>query len=193
MRITDTKLMGFARSGDDDAFRALVERYQDRVMTFFWRKIRALEDVADELTQRAFIRLYGYATRHEQDESADGTIEHLLFTIAGAIGVDYVRHEEAQRTLLENIAVLGVAEAEPADAALKAEEATRKVHDAIAELPVEERAAVTLHFLEECSYTEVARRTHTSVRTIRRRIARARELLYTYLAPYWKGVHREQH
>jgi RNA polymerase sigma factor (sigma-70 family) len=76
----------------------------------------------------------------------------------------------------------------PPDAAQAAKEAEEAVQEAIAKLPAEDRAAVTMYFMEELSAAEVARRLRRPERTVRRTIATAREILCIWLEPYWKGV-----
>ena len=96
MKITDLELMQRCRSGDDDAFSALMARYERQVKTSLSRSIGGLHDVAEDLAQRTFIRLHERVTRGELVAGEDGSIERFVFAIAGALAVDHLRHEHAQ-------------------------------------------------------------------------------------------------
>ena len=57
MQHNDGKLVQLTLKGDDNAFAALVEKYQSRIHTLAWRKIGDFH-IAQDITQEVFLTAY---------------------------------------------------------------------------------------------------------------------------------------
>jgi hypothetical protein len=55
--IPDEELVARVLAGDQESFSLLVERYQDRLVSFLFRMLRDL-DTAHDLSQEVFLRVY---------------------------------------------------------------------------------------------------------------------------------------
>lgn len=188
MKITDIELVERWQSGDEDAFCALLDRYAIHVKAYLCDQLRGFEHVAEDLTQRTFMRLNELVMRGGVRAGEDGKIEALLISIVGGYAADHLRHEYAEERLRAEVARTAPDGVLLPDAAQAAKEAEGAVQEALAKLSAENRAAVTMYFMEKLSAAEVARRLRKPERTVRRMIANARELLCIWLEPYWKGV-----
>ena len=95
-----------AREGSVEAFGALVERYEGRVMSLLRFRLRPeveAEDVAQDVFLRAWTRLDGF--------DADRALGPWLMTIAARTAVAHNRSARSRRSLLERAAaVLGIDE-----------------------------------------------------------------------------------
>jgi RNA polymerase sigma-70 factor (ECF subfamily) len=77
----------------------------------------------------------------------------------------------------------------PVDSAIVVNEEHRCLIDAIRVLPERQREMVTLHFLKEVSYDEIARALDVSVGTVKATVFQAKASLRSALAK--KGIHRK--
>ena len=157
-----------------------------RAVFSFARRLTRSEDAARDLTQDAFLRAFS-----KFDSFAAGTnCRAWLFTIAYSLFVNRYRRQQREPQLmtvddrdsaLEQRAVAPESRqvVTPARAAAEAD-----VEAALAELPEEFRAAITLVDVEELSYEEAAAVLECPVGTVRSRLFRARKQLAITLRQY---------
>ena len=132
--------------------------------------------LADDLVQDTLAKAL---TRSDQlrDEAA---LESWLFSILNNCWRDHLR---ARRDVLEmselDEAIL--ADDVGPEQVYASRQAARRVHHAIARLPLGQRQVITLVDIEECSYVEVARILDVPVGTIMSRLSRARQALREHL------------
>ena len=178
MKNDDAKWVERILAGDEDAFTALVKKYEKQIHAFVWRRVRDYH-VAEEITQDTFLRayeklgtlrdpnrfsgwLYMIATRRfltwfdektipmqSLDAMSEGEIETLL----------YARYMMEQTERL----------------------ATEKQREVVAylleKLPARERTVVVLHYLNEMSCEEIGDFLEMSPNTVKSRLHRARKRL----------------
>ncbi len=166
------QLLARARAGDRAAFDALVRSLHGRVFAY---ALRALGDeaAAVDVAQETFVRAWRY--RASFDPGA-GSARAWLFAIAA----NRVREagRARGRAALDLEAAEGVPAGDPdalealARGALRAE-----VARAVAALPQEQREVVSLKYLAELSFPEVARALGCSVGAAKMRALRARDAL----------------
>lgn len=181
---SDAELMERVRSGDQEAFANLVDRYKDPVVNLLTR-LTGSRDRADDLGQETFLRLYQSAGRY----SEQGKLLPLLFQIASNL----VRSEERRRRrwrLLLPLVRHGAPDSEPErqERAVLQGEVRSHVADAIAALPLTYRVPLVLHEIEGVPYDEIAVICNLPEGTVKSRINRGRARLREQLAPYWNGV-----
>src|SRR5262245_10916174 len=138
-------------AGEADAFAALVERYGGRVYNIALR-ITNDGDAAKDCAQEAFIR--AYRALHPYDPALP--FGPWLFRIATNASLNYVQRWRAHETTVDELpdAPEGSEEG-PEETALR-HEAVSEVVAAMAELPAQYRAALTLRHMQQLSYQEVA-------------------------------------
>jgi RNA polymerase sigma-70 factor (ECF subfamily) len=172
-------LVARARRGDAAAFEDLVRRHQRRVYAVALRIVRA-HDVADDVSQEAFVRAWRSLDRFE----AGRPFAPWVCRIAANLAVNHVRSPRAREDgLPEGHGETPAADPGPLDAVLDAE-AGRVLDAAVAALPAEQRAVFVLRAVEEMSYDAIAEALSLSPGTVMSRLFRAREKLARALAPY---------
>lgn len=85
-QITDIK------NGDEVAFLAVYNQFHAKLFHYFLKRTRA-EEVAKDLTQQAFIKLW--QSRHTL--SNDHILDAQLFTIANSVFIDHLRKQAVER------------------------------------------------------------------------------------------------
>ena len=156
-----------AQSGDREAFGTLVKEHMKLVYDFSFRMTGSHAD-ADEVAQETFVRAYAGLERF-----VPGTrLRAWLLTIAANLARDMHRKKAIRRevSILESDTNQ---ESSPLEIVLQ-EEREALVHHALASLPVDLRAVLVLHAMEEVSLADIARMTDTPEGTIRWRFFEAR-------------------
>ncbi len=172
----DEELVAAARAGDDEAFRRLIERHQDRVYRFCFQWLRQAED-AREACQDTFVRVYGSLGRYR----SRGSFTAWLLKIAVNLCRDRYRSRKARQD--RDTAPLTAAEGEvecrwatPAEAASLANDLER-VWEEIDLLPARLRDALIVCGVEGYCHEAAAEILGCSERAIEGRLYRARRLL----------------
>ena len=156
--------------GDTDAFAELMDAHEDRVFGICLRMLRDREAALDA-TQETFVTVFRKADRFA-GRSAFST---WLYRVAMNTCYDALRRSKRRRAdpLPEHH--------DPADVssedALTAAELRPDIEAALAELPVEFRAAVVLVDIEGVALADVGEMLGVPVGTVKSRVFRARRLL----------------
>jgi RNA polymerase sigma-70 factor (ECF subfamily) len=170
------------------AFDALVRRVVDP-LTAFLTKQTGDPDVASDLVQETFLRVY----RHRSSYRPDARFRTWLFYIAVNVVLNRRRYEGYRGAASldaegdDEGASLGARladekAADPTTGVERAELAAR-VRDAVARLPLGQRIAVTLLRFHDLSYEEIARAMELTVPAVKSLLNRAKENLRRALAP----------
>jgi RNA polymerase sigma-70 factor (ECF subfamily) len=178
-----------AQRGDMDAFRVLLEMFQDRVMRVMTSVLRCDRAMAEDMCQEVFLRV------HKGLPGFDGQVRFVtwLHTISMNVAISEYRRRRAQkrdrRTLSIDMPIAGTddlfitptgRETDPGERAHQ-HEFLAKVRACVQELPEEFREAVLLRDMESLSYEEIATVLDLPIGTVRSRIHRGRLLLQAML------------
>lgn len=175
-------LIARVRSGDDEAFRLIFERYARPVISFIYDMVgeRAL---AEELMQETFVR--GYKNLGAlRDETKLST---WLFGIARNVALESLRAKRrTDRQLeLDDPLVKGLRDAGvPPDDDLINKEMHRAIHAALRELDEDKRLVFALKVFQQQSYEEIALITGFSMAKLKTDLHRARREMRRLLRPY---------
>jgi RNA polymerase sigma-70 factor (ECF subfamily) len=165
-----------AQAGDRSAFACLIERYWDRLYRWLYRMTRD-RHTAEDLTQETFLK----ALAAVKTFRAGSNFRAWVFRIGHNNFVNQKRSERRTKHQLPDDAAapdLGSAET-----TMENREALEAIARAVADLPGDFRAALTLRVEEGLSFRDVARILNTTEETARWRVFKARQKLMKVLAP----------
>src|SRR5215210_5954613 len=188
---TDHALLEATRTGDEDAFAELVNRYRNQITSYIYRMTSDYDSAVD-LAQETFVRVYRAAERYQ----ASHAFSTYIYRIATNLAISELRQRKRRRLVsltgfFQSQDQAGEAcELDPPDkrplqdAALVDDERRTAVARAIATLPEKYRAPLVLRDIEERSYEEIGRILEMSEGTVKSRISRARTFLRDKLQDY---------
>lgn len=182
----DRALLQAHVAGDTDAFGHLVRRHRDRLWAVAVRTMGNREDAADGL-QDGLIAAYRRAGTYRGDAAVSTWLHRVVVNAClDRLRAAKVRRAEALPDDLESAAGRGslvsaaAPEADPLAAALDRDR-RRRVLDALATLPAEQRAALVLVDMEGYSVAEAAAILDCAVGTVKSRCSRGRTRLAALL------------
>ena len=163
--------------GDRSAFAQLVERWQTRLINFFYRSTGNRAD-AEDLAQETFIELHRAAPRYK----AQGTFNAYIFTLARRRLIDSYR-KKSRRPLdfVDPGEYFMQSQPEDADNTREIEEA---FHRALSTLPENQRNSILMLQQQGLSYDEIAQALDASVSAVKTWIHRARTHLRNELKDF---------
>ena len=178
MKNDDVQLIQRTLAGDQSAFNTLVQKYRKSVHAFVWRKIGDYH-IAEEITQDIFLRVYQKLNTLKKHNSFAG----WLYAIAAQYCFAWF---EKKRIPMKSLDAMPTEELE--DLAYThyhthqqeesvSERQREVVNNLLQKLPVSERAAVTLHYLDEKSCEDIGAYLGVSANTVKSRLHRARKRL----------------
>jgi RNA polymerase sigma-70 factor (ECF subfamily) len=171
---SDTELLRAHADGDPWAFEILVRRHRDRMWAVALRTLRDPEEAADAL-QDALISAYRAAGSFR----AESAVTTWLHRIVVNACLDRVRRRQAKRT----VALPEDGPGEPADSRdrLAERDTVMAINEALGQLPLDQRMAITLVDIEGYSVAETAKILEVPEGTVKSRCARGRAKLAVLL------------
>jgi RNA polymerase sigma-70 factor (ECF subfamily) len=179
-------------NGDDTAFDLIVSRYQDMVFNLALRLLGGREEALD-LSQEVFFQVYRKLGSFRQDASLRTWVYRIVINRAKNRQRWWRRREQEMTALAvedaerENPWVLSAAlktdQSDSPDEALQRKEVGEILHEAIADLPFDQRIILLLKEIDGLSYDEIARTLNLALGTVKSRLARARRALRDRLDP----------
>lgn len=185
--MTDDLLIKMVRAGQAEAYRALVERYQDMVYNLCY-KILLDEDEAKDAAQESFIKAYQVLGSFR----AESKFSTWLYRIASNMALGKARRKKRAAPLEEAHYMASdeqVGDSQPAG--MTQEERSKYLHLALAQLEENDRLLLSLYYLEEVSMDETAEISGLDKNTVKVRMHRARKKLYTVLSSILKQEAKE--
>lgn len=165
-RTRDELLVIRCQLGESEAFDELVHLWSDRL----WRHLRrtAGQDAADDLAQEIWLRAFrGIAGLRD-----GAKLRSWLFGIAHNVAMDRLRGAYSETAMLA-----AMADAPDPEPPTEAEARSVMLAEELARLPLVEREALTLFYLEELSLAELAAAQSVPTGTAKSRLFRARRML----------------
>jgi len=166
----DVRLMLLAREDDQSAFAILYNRHRRRVASFFYG-LSGDAQVAGELCQETFLRIWRFRVRY----AATGSFQAYLFSFARNIWLEKCREIRRRRRLCARNACehdYARASCPPAmqpDAAAVRAELEEHIMAALEALPEDQRMAFVLRVVDGLSIHEIAAVMRCPVNTVRSR------------------------
>lgn len=167
---SDTELLAAHTAGDPQAFTEFVRRHRDRMWAVALRTMRDPDEAADAL-QDAFISAFRSAGSFRGQSQVSTWLHRIVVNAC----LDRLRRRQARPTF--PLPETGPGEPPSPGDAIAARETQLAVGDALGELPVEQRAAITLVDVEGYSVAEAAQQLGVPEGTVKSRCARGRARL----------------
>lgn len=151
-KLDDAVLVQRVRAGDRRAFDELFRRHQ-RGLYFLCLRISRGEAEAQDLCQRAFLRAFQSLASFRGDSS----FKTWLYRIAVNLSKNFLRDSgrRGEVPIEDSLYTLSSAEKSALDRVLD-EEARRRLHQILDELPAKQRATLQLRVYEDLSFAEIA-------------------------------------
>ena len=187
-RELDDVTLARARTGDQAAQTALVERYQRPVFALLWRMVGPQRALVEDLAQETFLRVLRALPGF--DPAGGGRLVTWILTIATRLALDHLRSLGGSANGRDPGEVAGavpVVLPRPDQDAQRRALAVALVR-AVDALAPPFRAAFLLREVQGLSYQEVSEALDVDVGTVKSRLSRARAVLQRALAE----VHDEQ-
>jgi RNA polymerase sigma-70 factor (ECF subfamily) len=185
-KLLDERLVELALDGDEDAYGALVRRYQRRLTAFLGQLVGDIE-LARELSQEAFIRAWSALERFDPRYR----FSTWLFRIAHNLGIDHLRRRRLQTVGLyrtdsdgdEVEVVIAALDKDPLGH-LENRALAEELHQVIDNLRPEYRELVLLRHFGGLSYQEIAEFKEMPLGTVKNKLFRAHSVLRKALAAF---------
>jgi RNA polymerase sigma-70 factor (ECF subfamily) len=198
---SDLEAVSRAAEGDHDAFRVLVERYQDRAYGLALRVMRD-EEQARDVVQEAFLKAYRSLDRFEGRSSFYTWFYRVVMNLC----IDAKRRQPPGRTVewdeaqaLEAPVGTGLDAVDPARQQasgpagdLERAELREIIRRAIEDLPDDARQTLLLREVDGLSYSEIAKSLGIPKGTVMSRLHHARRQVRTLLAEQGVGESGEE-
>jgi RNA polymerase sigma-70 factor (ECF subfamily) len=174
------------QEGDQDAFRVLVERYEQRATRLAYRFVRR-HDVAKDIAQEAFIRAY----RSIKEFRSKSQFYTWFYRILVNLALDHIRRDRTELAEFQDDTLLRsqvaseaqVRRANPGEALWRKEQ-RKAIVRAIDSLQPDQRQTIVLREFEGLSYEEIAQVTKVPIGTVMSRLFYARRKLQDKLRAY---------
>lgn len=181
--LEDDKYVAKAMSGDQDAYKKLMDKYQKPLYFHVLKMVRnheQVEDLVQEAFMKAFNNLESYNTNY--------AFSTWLYRITTNHTIDYLRKRKLQTTSIsepiqtkDGEMEIQISDERETDRAIIRKERKQIIHQAITDLPDKYRKVIEMRHLQELSYQEIAEQLDLPLGTVKAHIFRAREMLYKEL------------
>lgn len=178
--LIEQELIQKLKNGEEAAFKWLVDANQDRVYNTALGIVQNAED-AEDVAQEVFIQAF----RSIHSFKGESKISTWLYRIATTRSLDLLRARKSKKRfgfLQRLFNDKDELQFEPPDfnhpgVQLERKENAAKLFKAIAKLPENQKAAFTLHKLEDLSYQEISEVLQTTVPAVESLMHRAKQNL----------------
>jgi len=175
----DAQLIDEVGKGNQAAFDILFSKYNNKLYASLLAFTKS-QDLAEDLTQKTFIRVWKKIETFRGDSS--------LFTWIYRIAINLAKNEFSSKQAknqgitdnIDDTYDLESSVSSPESHAIEAE-SMQAVMDFIASLPSDLREAISLREFDGKSYEEIAQITGSPIGTVRSRIFRAREEILNFM------------
>jgi RNA polymerase sigma-70 factor (ECF subfamily) len=189
----DVALMARIAAEDEDAFRELIERHQDRVYGTVARMIGGAGPDAEDLAQQIFLRVWRAAPKWKPTAKVTTWMMTITRNLVFSFSESRARRREESGESIDPetgetflTAKAGVTKRNPQEE-LSGKELVREVERVCAQLPKNQRMVVHLRQQEEMEYEEIAKVMGMSLLAVKSLIFRARETLKIKLSGYFRA------
>lgn len=174
--VYDELLVIRCQEGDHHALDELVARWQRRLFDHARRLIQH-QDAARDVVQEAWMAIVRGLGR--LDDPA--RFRHWAYRIVTFKCTDWIRRQQRQRRLCEEVSREGHDEAAPPESDVDEDDEIERLRRALAALAADRRAILSFHYLEGLSVAEIAAILDIPEGTVKSRLYHARQRLKNVL------------
>ena len=157
--IQDKDLVRLLQKGTDErAFRALVEKYQERLYWHIRRMVGGHED-ANDVVQNTFLKVF----RSIKNFKGQSALYTWLYRIATNEAITFMNQRKRKQSDSLQDEESGLANQLKADPYFDGDEVQRKLKIAISRLPEKQQIVFNLRYYDDMSYKEISEVLGTSV------------------------------
>jgi len=172
----DRNLVQEILKGDEQAFTALLEKYQDLVFSLVYRMLQHYEDARD-VSQDVFIKIYSMLPKYKPV----GKFYSWLYCLTINLVRDHVRTRSYKRKLKEvahdrEYSSLQYRSLNPHQSFFN-KETRSTLETLVASLPQKQREVFILHYFHQISLNEITTITGFSLSNVKVLLHRARKIL----------------
>jgi RNA polymerase sigma factor (sigma-70 family) len=164
---SDDQLVALFRMGYDEAFRAIHDRYRQRLFAYTRQMLGGSRSDAEDVLQDVFLRAYGAL----RNDDRPVTLRAWLYRVAHNRCVDHLRRPVP--VAAEVYELSRTPEHDPPDETERREDLRRLVQD-VQRLPEQQRSALLMREIDGLSYAELADALRTTIPAIKSLLVRAR-------------------
>ncbi len=187
--MSESEIIARLKNGDQEAFRALVGTYQDRILNGAFRFVRNTE-AAEDITQEVFMEIF----ESIRSFRGDSQLSTWLYRIMVAKSLNWIRNTNRKKRFGVILPIVGFESAEEQlvstenlpEEELERTERADALTRALERLPLNQRTAFTLHKINNISQDEIAEIMGVSHSAVESLIHRAKENLRKLLSDYYK-------
>jgi len=175
--LEDGRLTERHLAGDPQAFGALVDRYQTRLLNFINRSIDD-RDRAEDLVQEVFVRVFRHLHRFDRAKK----FSTWIYTIASNLTKNELRSRSRNLLVLRPVLEFEDARTRPDDL-FRRSHLAENVAQCVSRLPEALRDVFVLRELEGKTYQDIAAITGCNLGTVKSRLSRARGTFAQLITP----------
>lgn len=174
--LQDEQLIQESSAGSQAAFELLIQRWDSRMLSYFYRCTGSMEDAKD-LRQELFLRVYQSRNRFKPN----GKFTAWIYTIASNLAIDKVARKKTVKTLpIENEHEMKHPTEDKENSARNAVHSGKLqdwIGSALQQLPSDQRIALVMRHYEELTFVQIAQILETSESTVKTRVYRGLQSL----------------
>ena len=164
---SDEQLVGLFRSGSEDAFRVIHDRYRQRLFSYSRQMLGGSGSDAEDVMQDVFLRAYRALRADERPVS----LRSWLYRVAHNRCIDTLRRPTPEAS--DVFEMSRPPAHDPCDAAERREDLRRLVAD-VRRLPDQQRSALLMREMDGMSYAELSEALGVSLQAVKSLLVRAR-------------------
>ena len=182
MKHDDLHIIKEVLGGKSEQFEHILNRYSGQVFNLIAHIVPCKED-AEELTQDVFIKVFRLLSSFKEESS----FSTWIYRIATNTALSAARKRKHDTLHLDDAAYSNIPE-EIIDEALDndSEEQLQRLSDAIEMLNADERALITLYYMNEKPVAEVAEILGLTVNNVKIKLHRTRKKLYLLMTKVYE-------
>ena len=170
--IQDELLVLQCQEGDGDALRTLIARWQPRLARLAWR-LTGEREAARDVVQDAWLTI----VRGLNGLDDPARFRSWAYRIVTNKCADWIRRRTVRRSVAQQLRDVAPSTRDDSLNQTDSADDVARMRDAMAKLPDEQRAVLSLHYLDEMDVREIARVLGVPEGTVKSRLHHARNRL----------------
>ncbi len=150
-------------------FKSIFDQYYESIKRFLYYKVGDIA-VAEDIAQEVFLKAW-----EKRDGIKMETIKSFLYTIAGNLAINHLKHRNIVFNFVKNDS--GEKVTSSPEFELEMKEFKQKLEMTLAEMPENSRIVFLMNRIEKLKYSEIADRLDLSVKAIEKRMSIALKYL----------------